>query len=137
MGIETCGTGLKTVLATNVSSLEQVFAPNELPAKISAFPSALILLGDIDYNIVLNGGATDVTWRVIIFMGHADQPTSVDKLMALVELTGASIPGAVDTDPTLDGKCDASWVETNLGIGNTAWGDSTYITTEFRVKALV
>ena len=142
MGIKTCGDGLKTVLVNNVTSLANnggVFAPSETPAKVpGAFPAAFILLGDVNYDITLDRDVgANVTWRVLVFMSKADYATSLGTLIPLVELTGSSVPGAIGTDPTLDGNCDSAWVQANLGVGNTEWGDTNYITTEFRVMALV
>jgi len=131
MGIETIGTGLKTILE-GISGL-RVFAPNELPDSIPEFPAALILPGETNYEAAM-GGDYDWTLRVLILLGKQDTPSAFNEILDYIEPTGAkSVITKVKADPTLDSSCDTSRVIRNLGVGATMWGGIAYLSTEFEI----
>ena len=133
MGIETIGTGLKTVIDT-IDGLK-VSALNELPNKIHP-PHAVILLGETLYNKAFGDSPrdTDLVLRLIILLGDQDNPSAANRMLNYIEASSSSsIVGKVEGDPTLDGSCDTSWVIRNLGLGVTNWGGMPYLSTEFEI----
>ena len=132
MGMETIGTGLKTVVGTGITSL-QIYAPNELPDSVNV-PCAVILPGPTDYDTTFSTDY-DLTLRLIILVGKQDQPSAINKILDYIEPTGStSIVALVKADKTLSGSCDSAKVTRNSGIGFTVWGGMTYISTEFTIS---
>ena len=132
MGVETMGTGLKTRLQT-ISGL-RVYAPNELPDSVNAFPAALILLGSTDYLQTFTNDV-EITFRVLLLLTKQSQPSALNKLLDYIEPTGAkSIRAAIDGDTTLGATADYAVVGLCSGAGMTTWGGHVYLSTEFEVK---
>lgn len=133
MGIETIGTGLKTVIDT-ISGLK-VSALNELPNKVHP-PHAVILLGETGYNKAFGSEPrdTDLMLRIIILLGDQDNPSAANRILDYIEASGdKSIVAKVEGDVTLDSSCDTSFVIRNLGLGVTNWGGVPYLSTEFEI----
>ncbi len=132
MGIETIGTGIKTRLQT-ISALRKVYAPNELPDSVNAFPSALIMPALIDYDQSF-GGLYVSTFRIIVLMSKQDTPSALNKLMDYIEPTGTnSIKAAIYGDCTLNSTADDCELQRNLGFGVMTFGGITYLSTEFEL----
>jgi hypothetical protein len=131
MGIESIGTGLKTVLSA-ISGL-RVFAPSELPDSVNDLPCALILLGETDYNADFSDNH-DLNFRILILLAKQDAPSAFNKIIDYIEPTGSSsILATIEADLTLSSTCDTCKVVKNLGIGATNWGGITYLSTEFEI----
>ena len=135
MSIADRGTGLKTVLAANVTDLVQIFAPNELTDTPNEFPCAMIIPGNTEYDADFQGDF-DVAFRLIVLVGRPDVPSAMNKILDFMDLSGtSSIYKAVNDNPTLDGSADTSRVLRSTGVGFTQWGVETYISAEFEITA--
>jgi len=133
MGLEAVGNGLKTRIAT-ITDIARVFAPSELPKKVSQFPSAIILPSEMAYDETM-GALQRFVLRLIICLSDQDQPTALARILDFVDVTGAdSVVAAVDADPTLGGAADSTRVMRNLGLGSLTYGGTTYLSTEFEVE---
>ena len=132
MGIETIGTGIKTRLQT-IRALKRVYAPNELPDSVNAFPSALIMPGSLDYDQTF-GGLYVSAFRILVLMSKQDTPSALNRLMDYMEPTGTnSIKAAIYGDCTLDSTADDCELQRNLGFGIMTYGGITYLSTEFEL----
>lgn len=132
MGIELIGTGIKTRLQT-ISALRKVYAPNELPDSVNAFPSAIIMPGVMDYDQTF-GGMYVTRFRIIVLMSKQDTPSALNRLMNYIEPTGTnSIKAAIYGDCTLGGNADDCELQTNSGYGVMTFGGITYLSTEFEL----
>ena len=140
-GIELAGNGLKTILTNTIQTSDAAYArvicaPSELPNKIMAFPTILIMLGPSEP--VSMGTDTDLTLRVMIIMGRIDTPASANKLQDYIEQTGTkSVYAAVASDRTLNGGAESSEVISNSGLVTFRYGNDEYLATEFEVKCYV
>ncbi len=132
MTIETMGTGLDARLAT-ITSLKQVFAPNELPDTINSLPCALILQQGTEYDQTA-GGSWDTIFRVIILVIKNDTPSAMDKIIPYTEATGTdSVRAAINADRTLGGAASSCQVRNNSGMGMVTWGGHNYLGTEYEI----
>lgn len=136
MGTEAIGTGLKVNLG-NISSLNAIFAPNEVPDTIPYTPCAVILPGATDYLQALGGDAFNVVMRILILITKQDQPSAMNKILDYIDPTGSeSVRKVVQDDTTLNGSCDDSWVIGSTGAGFTTWNGTPYLSVEFEVMCL-
>ena len=141
MGLEAAGAGLKTVIANTIQTNDAgyarvIYSPDELPNRIQAFPTILILLGGSEP--VTFSTQVDVVFRVVVIMGRQDTPASANKLIDYIEQTGDySIYAAVASDRTLDGGADSAEVINNSGLVTFRWGVEEYLATIFEVRAYV
>lgn len=134
MGMETIGSGLKTRLQT-ISDFAKVFAPNELPDSVNAFPAVLIMPGETDYDTTYSNSTQEYRYRILILLSGADSPSKLNRICDYVDPTGSdSVYAAIDGDPTLGSSCDSTHVLSNSGIGSVVWGGHTYMSTEFVVE---
>jgi len=134
MGIESIGTGLKTVL-DGISKL-RVYAPNQLPDSVNQLPAALILPGEASYDQDFSADY-DYMLRVVIIIAKQDSPSAFNKILDYIEPTGDySVLATVQASPTLGDTCAAAVVKRNLGVGATNWGGINYLSTEFEVTIL-
>lgn len=136
MGTEAIGTGLKVNLG-NISSLNAIYAPNQVPDTIPITPCAVILPGATDYLVALGGDAFNVVMRVLILITKQDQPSAMNKILDYIDPTGSeSVRKVIQDDPTLDSSCDDSYVVSSTGAGFTTWNGTPYLSIEFEVMCL-
>lgn len=133
MSLEAMGKGLKARLET-IADLKRVYAPHELPNSVHQLPVALILPGETLYNQTM-ANATQVTFRVLILLSRADQPSALNRMLDYIDPTGTdSVYAAIEGDDSLGGATDFTLLRSNTGVGQTQWGGQFYISTEFRVE---
>ncbi len=137
VGLEAIGNGIKTRLDT-ITSLRKVYAPNGLPASIKRTPCAVILPGEIEYDITFTSRkSVRANFRIIILLTKSDQPTALNRILDYADITGDdSVRAAILGDSTLNGSADDSKVVRNLGTGNTVWGGQVFLSTEFEMWAV-
>tara|TARA_Y100000310_G_scaffold233159_1_gene236005 strand:+ start:917 stop:1333 length:417 start_codon:yes stop_codon:yes gene_type:complete len=131
--IEDIGSGIKTRLETITGLL--VFAPNELPESVPDTPCAMIMPPGVEYNSTF-GGASEMTFRLLLLVAKGDQPEALNKLMDYLDVSGAlSIKTAIEGDNTLNSQADSSQVLSASGAGVIMWGGYPYLGTEFTLIA--
>ena len=127
MSLQNSGDMVKSILL-GVTGLKRVFGIDELPDSIPETPSAVILVGPIDYDLSLASGS-EFIFRVIVFASKLDNPSSLSRLLPMMEETGNSIPSLLRINNSVKEV-------SNLGMGATVWGGIPYLSTEFQVKIL-
>jgi hypothetical protein len=132
VSIEEAGTGIKELI-DDISTLRQVFAPNELSKSPNVFPCALIIPGPVDYLQAFNGEA-GVNFRILVLLAPIDTKVGMDTILPLMEVSGSnSVHAKIIADPTLGGRADTCFVRSCSGIGSIDWGGTNYLSTEFSV----
>ena len=130
MGIETIGTGIKTLLDTIVGL--RCYAPNEVPDTLE-LPCVVILMGSGQYATTYDKGY-DASFRIILMLAKQDTPSAYNRLINYVEPTGAqSIFAKLDGDRTLSARCDSSKLLNYSGAGQQRWGNIIYLSCEFEL----
>jgi hypothetical protein len=136
MSIETAGTGIKTLL-TPITTLRQIFAPNELTKSPNVFPCALIIPSVVSYGRTLSGRPM-ATYRVLVLFAPIDTALGIDAMLPLMEADGPlSVFAVIAADQTLSGGAAAGHVVSCSGIGATEWNGTSYQSTEFMIEALI
>ena len=137
MSIESIGTGIKTVLQSNITTLKTVYAPNQLPESIGDFEFAIIMHMGTDYGITMGGTSSHDLHRFKIKIGLTtqDSPSAFNKILDYCEKTGSySVYAALASDPTLDSSASDVLSITNSGQGVFEWGGTPYLGTEFDIE---
>jgi len=134
MSIEAIGSGIKTRIAT-ITSIQRVYAPNELPEAINEFPCAVVMHTGTEYGVTMGGATDQHDFSIKIFVTNQDQPSAFNRILDFLTRTGSdSVVAAIRADATLNGSASDVTVLTNAGQGVITWGGVQYLGTEFTLE---
>ena len=134
MSIEAIGSGIKTNLAT-ITSLQRVYAPNELPESINEFPAAVVMHTGTNYGVTMGGACDRHDFTVKVFVTNQDQPSAFAKILDYTARTGSdSVVAAIRADTTLNSSASDVTVMTNAGQGVITRGGIQYLGTEWTLE---
>ena len=97
-------------------------------------PAAMITIDTVDYHQAFRGGDSVYTFRISLMVGRTDDRTAQKKLDEYLSYSGnKSIRQAVEADPTLGGRVEASVVTSGGNIAAIQVNEATYLGVEFDV----
>ena len=138
VSIEEAGNGIKDLIDDIADPyIRQIMAPTDLSNSPNAYPCVLIIPGNINYE-QCHDALGLVSYRILVLASAPDTKTGIDRLLPLMELTGAnSIYARLAADKTLNGKAKTSFIRSCSGVGYTDWNGTSYLSTEFNIDVMV
>jgi len=117
--------GVRSGLVTTLQTvLDRVY---DYPYAQPVPPMAHVSLDGLQYDAVYSGAADRYTFIVRLFVGNADQRTSVTALDAFL----VSVPAAVNNDPSLAGSADSARVVEARNFGVYQIAEANLLGVEF------
>ena len=127
--ITTAAEGLRTQLAT-VTGLRVYdhIADSFQP------PAAMVAIETVDYHQAFRGGDSVYTFRISLLVARTDDRTAQRKLDEFLSYSGTkSIRQAIEADPTLGGRVEASVVTSGGNVAAIQVNEATYLGVDFDV----
>lgn len=120
-------------LAANLRKIRGLRVADHLPESVSP-PQAVIALDRVDYRRQMAQGMTEYAFRVLVAVGRMGERSAQNLLDSYIAPTGpASVPAAIEADPTLAGIVYDVAVVSAGEIQPLNIGDAAYLTVQFEV----
>jgi hypothetical protein len=120
-------------LAIALGTVPGLRVADHLPEQINP-PVAVIQLQSVTYHRTMQGGVSEWSFVVALVAGRMGDRAAQVQLDDWIAYSGTqSIRAAIETDLTLNGKCQTLIVGDMVRISPVTLGDASYLSTEFNV----
>ena len=128
---------LRDGLAANAATISGLRAADTVPDNPNP-PIAVVIPDGAEYRAAFKSTLTRYQFIVLVIVGRADERTAQDRLDAYCTPTGtSSVPAALESDPTLNGKAADLEVTEMRNYRQLALSDGiTYLAAEFVVSVI-
>lgn len=125
--------GLVTTLQANITGCKAFANP---PDSVNAYPAAIILPREIDYDIAYAGNGFTHTLDILFLVSSGDDKQGFKKLYAHMDPVevGKSVRRAVELDTTLAGKVDWAKIRSCHDIGRSENFGGYYMAAMFTLE---
>ena len=121
-------------LAIALGTVPGLRVADHLPEQINP-PVAVIQLQSVTYHRSMQGGVSEWSFLVALVAGRMGDRAAQVQLDGWIAYSGAqSIRAAIESDPTLGGKCQTLIVADMVAVRPLTLGDASYLSTEFNVS---
>lgn len=97
-------------------------------------PAAMVAIETVDYHQAFRGGDSVYTFRISLLVARTDDRTAQRKLDEFLSYSGdKSIRQAIEADPTLGGRVEASVVTSGGNVAAIQVNEATYLGVDFDV----
>jgi len=125
--------GIRSGLATNLRTISGLRVFEEIPDNPSP-PTAIVMLGNIQYHQAMQNGLTQYQFIVQCIVGRAAEKQAQRYLDLYADVTGASsVKAALESNRTLGNVVQDLVVTAMPNLGSIIVNDQTYLAADFNV----